>query len=217
MKRAFLLLLPAVLLVFLAVAGCNDESNPTFTRIRVFPDCGVAPLQVEGLAIASGGNESGDPTGGNNNLEISWDFGDDHGTGETSIVYYTYTNPGEYQVVVTATDPDGKVATTSYPVTVLPDSLNIAPFTNFPDNAVTTADSVRFDLRAWACDIDPDVDGDYVKMTFKWNIGESQFTSRNPIFRFDVADTTYEATVAVTYPALAVVRHASLMISVSAP
>ena len=65
MKRAFLLLLPAILLVFLAVAGCKDESLPSFTRILVYPDCGVVPLQVEGRAMASGGNESGDPTGGN--------------------------------------------------------------------------------------------------------------------------------------------------------
>src|SRR5210317_1318757 len=98
MKRALLLLLPASLLVFLAISGCNDESLPRFTRVRVYPACGIMPLQVEGLAIASGGNESGSPTGGNNNLEITWDFGDGT-TGQTSLAYHTFTEARDYDVV----------------------------------------------------------------------------------------------------------------------
>lgn len=213
MKRAFLLLLPAVLLVMLGVAGCNDESLPTFTRVKVFPDCGVAPLEVEGLAIASGGNESGDPTGGNNNLEIRWDFGDG-ATSETSITYHTFSQAGDYTVTVTATDPDGGKATSRYAVTVLPDTLNITASSNFPDGAVATTDTVHFSLRARSCDIDPDSEGDYVKMTYRWLIGDQVFTGPSPMYRFTTAGNE-TVRLAVTYPELAVTRHDSLLFTVT--
>ena len=94
MKRAFLLLVMALLLLAVAT-GCNDdESKPAFTRLRVSPDCGVIPLDVEGYAVLSGGDESGDPMGGNNSLEIDWDFGDG-GTGSTTIAYHRYTEANE--------------------------------------------------------------------------------------------------------------------------
>ncbi len=85
MKRACMLLFPA-LMILAVVVGCVDESKPTFTRVRVTPQCGVVPMDVEGYAILSGGNETGDPLGGNNNLEVKWAFGDG-GTGNTSISY----------------------------------------------------------------------------------------------------------------------------------
>ena len=43
MKRAFMLLVPALLLTA-AVTGCNDESKPVVTRIYVDEACGVATL-----------------------------------------------------------------------------------------------------------------------------------------------------------------------------
>jgi hypothetical protein len=215
MKRAFLLLLPATLLFVLAMSGCNDESEPEFTRVRVYPECGVAPLQVEGLAIVSGGNESGDPTGGNNNLEIRWSFGDG-GTSQTSIAYHTYTEPDDYVVTVTATDPDGKTAEATYPVTVLADSLVIQALSNFPDGAVTTADTVHFDVWASACDINPDVEGDYVKMTYRWLIEDNEYLGRQPEYQFSAAGD-YDVQLAVTYPELAVVRRATLSFTVSDP
>ena len=75
MKRALILLTPAVLLLAL-VTGCNDDdvSLPTFTRLRVTEDCGVVPMAVEGYAVLSGGNESGDPMGGNNNRRVLGQF-----------------------------------------------------------------------------------------------------------------------------------------------
>ena len=215
MKRALLLLLPALLLVFLVIAGCDDESKPSFTRVKVFPACGVVPLQVEGLAIASGGNESGDPTGGNNNLEIQWNFGDGS-TSQTSIAYHTFTEANTYSVVVTGTDPDGNKATASFPITVLADTLIITPLSNFPDGAVTTADIVQFDLRATACDIDPDIPGDYVKMTYHWSIDGHEFFGQQPRYQFTVPGD-YDVTLAVTYPELAVVRHSTLAFTVTGP
>lgn len=215
MKRAFLLLLPAVLLVFLGIAGCNDSSLPTFTRVRVYPSCGVVPLQVEGLAIASGGDESGSPTGGNNNLEISWNFGDGT-TSQTSIAYHTFNEPGEYTVVVSATDPEGNVAASSYPVTVLADSLNIVAFSNFTDGMAAVTDTILFSLLAEACDIDPLVEGDYVKMEYLWTMEDQTFTGRNPMYQFSTPGE-YQVFLAVTYPTLAVTRHDTLDFTVTGP
>ena len=215
MKRAFLLLLPAALLIFLAIAGCNDESKPSFTRVRVFPNCGVMPLQVEGLAIASGGNESGDPTGGNNNLEIDWDFGDGS-TSQTSIAYHTFIEAGDYEVVVTATDPDGEKATATYGVTVLADTLDISASSDFPDGNVTTADIVHFGLRAAACDINPDVPGDYVKMSYRWVIDGTVVAVQTPSYQFLIPGS-YDVYLAATYPALAVTRRDTLSFTVTGP
>lgn len=215
MKRALLLLLPASLLVIMAISGCNDDSLPAFTRVKVNPNCGVVPLQVEGIAIASGGNETGSPTGGNNNLEINWSFGDG-GTGSTSLAYHTFTEPGEYSVVVTGTDNDGNKTSATYPVTVLADTLNISAFSNFPTGAVATTDTVQFGLWADACDIDPDVEGDYVKMSYRWLIDGSIFNGRQPQYQF-TNPGDYSVYLAVTFPALSVTRHDTLEFTVTGP
>ena len=106
MKRACILLVPALLLMALAT-GCeeDDHSVPKFTRLTVTPACGVAPMDVEGYAVLSGGNESGDPMGANNGLEIKWDWGKDQGTGSTTRDFHTYHTPGDYEVNVSVFYP----------------------------------------------------------------------------------------------------------------
>ena len=209
MKRALMLLTPAVILLAI-VAGCNDDdqSLPMFTRLRVTEDCGVVPMEVEGYAILSGGNETGDPMGGNNNLDIKWDFGDG-GTGATTIAYHTYFVPGEYDITVTGTDPDGNSTTATYPVRVFPDSLVISPGSDFPDGNVSTADTVRFKMEALSCDIDyPTVLGDSFKLEFLWEMGDVDNTVYSvvaPEFQYTTPGTK-EVTVTVFYPAWAVER-----------
>ena len=135
MKRACMLLVPALLLLAVAT-GCNDdESKPAFTRLRVTPECGVIPMDVEGYAVLSGGNESGDPMGGNNSLEIQWDFGDG-GSGNTTIAYHRYYTSGEHTVSVTGRDPDGNFTTAKIQVTAFADSLIMQAGSNFPDGSV---------------------------------------------------------------------------------
>ena len=218
MKRACILWAPALLILAVA-SGCKDESKPAFTRLRVTPPCGVVPMDVEGYAVLSGGNETGDPMGGNNNMEIRWTFGDG-GTGSSTIAYHRYYTPGVFTVTVVGTDPDGNSATTSVPVTVLEDSLVITALSNFPDGSCTTADTVRFDLEATSCDIDyPASPGDAVKMEINWSMGDTdntEYVLPDPEFRYPVAGT-YEATLSVFYPAWAVVRHQTLTFNVTDP
>jgi len=213
-----MLLVPALLLLAVAT-GCQDESKPTFTRLRVTPDCGVVPMDVEGYAILSGGNETGDPLGGNNNLEIKWAFGDG-GTGSTTVAYHQYLAAGDYTVTVTGTDPDGNTAAATYPVTVLPDSLVMEVESNFPDGAFTTADTLRFDMALTSCAVDfPTVPGDSVKVEFNWKMGDADNTEFNfvaPEFQYDTPDT-YEVEVSVFYPAWAVVRQQTMIFNVTDP
>ncbi len=214
MKCRCLLLLIVFLLMFVLLSGCKDDPKPQFTRIQVTPACGVAPMQVEGYAIVTGGNESGSATGGNNNLDISWDFGDGNSS-NTSLAYNQYNQPGDYTVTASAKDPDGAVAVTSFPVRVLADSLVINAFSNAGE-ATTTADTIQFDLRAESCDINPDNVGDYVKMIYRWRMGDAGhhvYTSRNPVFRYSQPGE-YTVRLAVTYPAWAVTRYDVLNVTV---
>ncbi len=216
MKRHCLLLIPAAMLILAFVQGCNDETQPVFSRIVVSPACGVVPLQVECYAIATGGDETGDATGGNNNLEITWNFGDGH-TSRTSIAFNEFFEPGNYTVVATAKDPDGKTASTSFPVRVLADSLLIEAMSDFPSGEVTTADTVTFDLQAESCDIDPNNPDDYVKMIYKWHMndaGNHTYVARSPRFSYEDPGQ-YDVVVDVTYPAWAVTRRDTLHFTVS--
>jgi PKD repeat protein len=226
MKRVPILLatcIATVLLAFLAT-GCKEDSKPHITRLNISPACGVVPVEVLATAYASGGDESGDPLGGGNNLEMAWVFGDG-GTGSTSIAYHTYTVPGEYNVMVTATDPGGETASAMVPVTVLADSLILDVSTNFPGGTVTTADVVKFEVAAASCDVDyPAVSGDSVKLTFLWDMNDSlsdsldqKFTGASPAFRFTKVGE-YDVELMVTYPAWAVTRADSIHLTVtSAP
>ncbi len=218
MKRACILWVPALLILAVA-SGCKDESKPTFTRLRVTPECGVAPMDVEGYAVLSGGNETGDPLGGNNNLDIQWSFGDG-GTGSSTLAYHRYYTPGDWTVTVVGSDPDGNTASSTFPVTVLPDSLVIQAGSNFPDGNVTTADTVRFNMVATSCDIDyPSVLGDAVKMEINWTMGDPDsngFNLVDPEFRY-MTPGTYDAQISVFYPAWAVLRQQTLTFTVTDP
>ena len=220
MKRVPILLaisLAATLLAVLAT-GCKDDTKPRITRIYVTPACGVAPVEVMAAAYASGGDESGDPLGGNNNLEMSWLFGDGS-AGATSVAYHTYTNPGTYNVVATATDPAGETASAAVPMLVLADSLVVEVTTNFPGGAATTADTVRFDLSALSCDLDfPTVPGDSVKVALRWEMNDAEqhvYHGTSPDFRF-VDAGQYDVGLTVTYPSWAVTRHFTIPLTISA-
>ena len=224
MKQAVKFGLPVCLLLVLAAAGCKEETAPVFTRLIINPECGVAPLEIEGYATVSGGDESGVPTGGNSNLEMTWDY-DDGTTSSTSISYHVFDKPGIYNVSVTATDPDGKTTNISMPVTVRADTLNVDASSNVhADNVneedkglVATGEEIYFTVIAESCDIDPAVDDNYRNLSFIWRMpGGYEFYARNPVFAFDTAGE-YDVSVEVFLPALAVVRHSSIHFVVTDP
>lgn len=227
MKTALKIALPALLmLALLAVTGCDDETEPEFTRVVVSPQCGVVPLEIEGYAAASGGNEGGDPTGGNNNLEITWNF-DDGASSSTSIAYHIYDEAGDYLIEVTAKDPDGKTAQAFVPVTVRADTLDVAAGSNFhgdlinpgDEGIVETGQLIFFDVTASACGIDPQVDDDYRQLSFVWSMNDGtgqEYYTRRPVYSFDTAGE-YTVNVAVALPALACTRHSSLTFTVVDP
>jgi PKD repeat protein len=222
MKRVPILLAICIAIGLLAVlaTGCKEDTKPRITRLNVSPACGVAPVEVVATAYASGGDESGDPLGGGNSLEMAWAFGDG-GTGGTSIAYHTYNVPGEYNVTVTATDPGGETTSAMVPVTVLADSLTLAIGTNFPGGTVTTADVVKFEVAVASCDVNfPIISGDSVKLAFLWEINDAthqKFTGATPAFRFATVGE-YDVDLTVTYPAWAVTRKGSIHLTVtSAP
>ncbi len=226
MKQIVIFALPVCALLVLFCAGCNDESTPQFTRLVINPQCGVVPIEIEGYATVSGGNESGDPTGGSNNLEMTWDF-DDGTTGSTSLAYHVFDEPGIYNVSVSAKDPDGKVTTISLPITVRADTLSVQAISDFhgeminpgQEGLVATGENISFSVSAESCDIDPANDDHYRNLTFVWHMNDADgtvFDARDPIFAFQEAGE-YDVTVDVTLPELAVTRHSTLHFSVSAP
>ncbi len=217
MKAKILILAVGVLL--LAVSGCKDESKPVITRILASPSCGVAPLQVEVYGVASGGNESGPATGGNNNLEFRWDFGDG-ATSTTSLAFHTYRVPGDYVVTLRVEDPDGETATRQVPVTVVADSLMVDAFY---DDAVppTTAAPVQFDYRAGTCGVDPDSESDrasYLEQRWVMNdpafAGGGVYRGATPRHTFS-APGTYNVVLTVRYTAWAVSRRDTVTLTVN--
>jgi len=224
MKRVILTAVSAVVLMALAacnssILGTDHSSKPEITRIFASPSCGVAPLQVEVYGIASGGNETGDATGGNNNLDFTWDFGDGATSG-TSISYHTYTAAGEYNVTLRVADPDGNSAVRSLPVVVVADSLDVEA-TSDATGAVTTADTVQFDYRAGTCGVDANSLADrasYLEQV--WYMNDPGFpdggvyTGAEPRHTFS-APGVYPVVLRCTYVGWAVTRWDTVTITVN--
>ncbi len=224
MKRVILIAAAGAVLATLAacnstILGTANDSKPEITRIFAAPDCGVAPMQVEFYGIASGGNESGDATGGNNNLEFTWSFGDGT-TSNTSIAYHTYRTPGEYTATLRVEDPDGESATRTVPVIIVADSLDVsASVLNGP--VFSFGDTVQFDYRAGTCGVDAMSDADRASyLVQRWIMHDPGFanggvyTGAMPQHTFSAAGT-YDVEVVVTYVGWAVTRRDTVQVVVN--
>jgi PKD repeat protein len=106
------------------LVGCSDDQNlaPVIARIQANVECGVAPCDVQFLAIASGGDLLQDPTGANANLDVQWIF-QDGTTGSGSITTHRFEEPGVYEVTAAVVDADGDIKTMTVPVEIKADSL----------------------------------------------------------------------------------------------
>ncbi|MEV4373957.1 ThuA domain-containing protein, partial [Nonomuraea sp. NPDC049637] len=90
--------------------GATDNQRPTVTATAT-PTTGTAPLKVDFKATAT------DPEGGS--ITYKWNFGADGSPQPaTAEASYTYSAPGSYTAVVTATDDKGASATAQIPIKV---------------------------------------------------------------------------------------------------
>ena len=219
MKRLAAIALVCLMAAGLFVSGCKDDSKPVLTRVTVSPQCGVVPLEVECYAMTSGGVESGDATGGNAALDINWNFGDG-ASSQTSISYHTYATPGEYTITVTATDPDGnQVPPVQRTITALADSLILTVDSNFPGGQFTTEDTLKVSFTAENCGVDPNNLGDYVNLSYEWQLTgpiEHTFYGLAPNIVL-VTPGDYTLRLVVNYPTWAVFRDQVLQFTVTAP
>ncbi len=189
MRKTILCLCLAAAGLALAV-GCSDDEDlvPYFTRVEADPECGVAPLPVQFLAFASGGDLKDDPTGGNTYLDIEWNFGDG-GTGVGSILAHTFVDPGVYDVVVTVKDDDGSSPPPrTLTVEIRADSLSIDAYADLATVAV--GDPVTFGVDAEMCDFAGEA-SDYNRFDFLWQMDdarETEYDQRAPTHVFAAGD-----------------------------
>ncbi len=160
---------------------------------------------------------TGDALGGTNTLDVNWTFGDG-ATGNTSISFHTYDTAGDYTITVTASDQDGNTTARSMPISVRSDSLIVNAASNFPSGQATTTDIIQFGLTAESCDINyPTRLDDEAKMVFLWQMGDpagTVFDGPAPAFTYTAAGT-YDVSLTVTYPQLAISRHATMQMVIT--
>lgn len=174
MRKRICILLPVFVVIGLAV-GCDDDeaSKPSVTRLYVSEACGVAPLMVDFRGDAAGGEPLSEPSGSNNWLRFSWDFGD--GTvieNGTSIAYHQYDSAGVYTATLVAEDDAGERSSRSVVVDVRSDSLAISAFSRVGDmvvDVVKTCEPVVFDITVDACDFDP-VNDNTDRYVHRWSV-----------------------------------------------
>ncbi|PSL07024.1 PKD domain-containing protein [Haloactinopolyspora alba] len=153
------------------------------------PTEGAAPLEVSFDASATS-PEGSDITG------YSWDFGDGE-QADGAAVTHTYTEPGEYQAVVTATDAEGRQGTAQVPVTVAR-----AP-RDCPEECSDEFDGDQLDLNMWSSTIGHDPsgyqlgDGSLTLPTAHGELTATMFELPNLIMQ-PAPDDAWQATTRVT-------------------
>jgi PKD repeat protein len=191
MRKLGLIAILAAMTALLAMGCGEDDPKPVVSRLYANETCGVAPLTVQFRGDAAGGTPGSDPTGGNNWLTMSWDFGD--GTVENdgaSVAYHRYTMPDTYTVTLTVEDDNGDQASRSVDIVILPDSLTIDAFAMLgdqPASLVETCQPVQLGITAETCGFDP-IEDSYERFVFRWDVGGVIYDGPNPEFAFGAAD-----------------------------
>ena len=169
-----------------AECGAADPDAP-IVEAFADPTSGTAPLDVQFTASAI------DPNGGPlPNSAYKWDFGNGTRFGPNHV--RRYTTPGTYEATLTVTDPEGKTATVTIPITVHP-AGGQAPVVDVA--ADPTSGQAPLDVHFEAAATDPD--GDESRLRYEWDFGDD----RGSQFGREVDHTymepgEYEATVTVT-------------------
>jgi PKD repeat protein len=226
MRKIVTSLLAMVLVALVLLSGCEKEDlKPYITRLVTSGNCGVAPHDVEFLAIVSSGIETSDPTGANMWHTMTWDLGD--GTQASgSKVYHTYAQPGTYVVEVVARDEDGDEARAATTIAVTADTLLIEPAPTLDGDPIASGatviagrDVLSLAINAETCGLDSDVDSEYSRFIIEWlPPNGSPVFGQNTDFVFAVTLTdTQWIHLTVRDPGLAVSRRDSIFFVMETP
>ncbi|MGH2948247.1 MAG: PKD domain-containing protein, partial [Solirubrobacteraceae bacterium] len=166
------------------VTVLGDEPGAPTVQGFADPSSGSAPLDVRFSATGL------DPDGGR--LTYRWEFGDG-GQSFAANPRHTYTEPGIYTAVVTATDPAGQTGTDEVQITVSEAGSEPPAVTASAD---VTSGQAPLRVRFEATGEDPD--GPNRQLTYAWTFGDGgQAFGRNAVHRY-MEPGTYTATVTVT-------------------
>jgi uncharacterized repeat protein (TIGR01451 family) len=220
MRKLGLILMLAAMTA-LAVIGCGtDDPKPAITKLYASSTCGTVPMRVDFRADATGGTAFPEPTGGNNWLQMTWDFGD--GTviqDGTSIAYHFYSEPDTYTVTVTATDDNGDTATRSREIIAYADSLAVFAYGAVDSQLVEEVPACRpLELGALVetCGFDP-VNDSYERFLYRWIVGDSVYTSPNPRHTFESTELgLQEIHLVLQDPTRSITRFDTVMVDVLA-
>ncbi len=188
MRKLGLYLLLAALTAFVVI-GCgeDDDPKPSITRLFASGDCGVVPMRVDFRADATGGKPLSQPTGGNNWLKMTWDFGDGTVVEDgASIAYHVYRTPGLFTVTITAEDDRGETASRSLQVEAIADTLSVEAFSfvdDVPGTVIEACKPLQMSAIAATCGYDPVEDTDE-RFVFRWLVGDSIYRSPTPLHSF---------------------------------
>lgn len=217
MRKTFAFLVLTALAATLWV-GCSDDQDrvPYLSAASANVTCGVAPMLVQFVATASGGDRLDNPTGANDYLEILWNFGDNTTT-TGSLVYHVYQTPGDYQVEVRVKDKDGEGDPRHISVQVRADSLTVRAY---PDTTVRAGQPVPLTMFAETCGFDKNSPTHLYqqRFLFRWESDGAVpqvFTGRSPTIAFTCRDMgTRHVYLRVTDDQYSLIRRDTLTIVV---
>lgn len=203
------------------VFGCSDDAaKPRITQLHTSESCGVAPLRVDFRGDATAGEPLDEPTGSNNWLEFTWDFGDGTVINDgTAVAYHEYVAPGTYTVTLTAKDKNGDQASRSAMIVVRDDSLTVDAFALLNDEPATTVPTcapLDMGITAESCDFDPVVDS-YERFVFAWEVAGASYSEPFPVHFFDDSQIgEQQVTLRLQDPARSITRLDTIPVTVVA-
>ena len=184
-----------VLLTVTDAGGLTDSATidivvtatdmPPVARAEGAPLSGTAPLEVQFT-----GSNSSDDLG---IVTYSWEFADQGATDTTADPIYTFTTPGNYEVLLTVTDTNGQTGTDTILVTVSAEAENLPPVA--VAQAAPTSGSAPLEVQFTGSNSYDDT----AIVSYFWDFmdGLSTATEPDPIITFATTGT-YNITLTVT-------------------
>jgi len=174
-------------LVLLFIAGCSLLNSPptasfTFTLSRRDPPC----------VVDFDASPSHDPDG--IIVKYEWSFGDGS-SGSGGSTSHTYTTSGTYTINLKVTDDNGKTATKSETITVLPpynvDTGLTATFVASPRSYLVPPLTIQFDASGSSAD-------QGVIVLYSWNFGDGRTGSGRIVLHTYSSAGSYTVSLTVT-------------------